>query len=67
MKLPRRKFLYFVTGAATLAPCFMSALSHKQTLGSAQAMSALPPKADIDCDGGNVRFVPKADICAAAK
>jgi hypothetical protein len=25
-------------------------------------MSALPPKADIDRDGGNVRFVPKADI-----
>jgi hypothetical protein len=27
-------------------------------------MSALPPKADIDHDGGNVRFVPKADIAA---
>jgi hypothetical protein len=26
------------------------------------AMSALPPKADIDHGGGNVRFVPKADI-----
>jgi hypothetical protein len=25
-------------------------------------MSALPPKADIDHDGGDVRFVPKADI-----
>jgi hypothetical protein len=25
-------------------------------------MSALPPKADIDQDGCNVRFVPKADI-----
>jgi hypothetical protein len=25
-------------------------------------MSALPPKADIDHHGGNVRFVPKADI-----
>jgi hypothetical protein len=25
-------------------------------------MSALPPKADIDHDGGNVCFVPKADI-----
>jgi hypothetical protein len=25
-------------------------------------MSALPPKADIDQDGGNVCFVPKADI-----
>jgi hypothetical protein len=25
-------------------------------------MSALPPKADIDHDGGNVRFVPIVDI-----
>jgi hypothetical protein len=30
-------------------------------------MSALPPKADIVRHGGNVRFVPKADICGAAK
>src|SRR5262249_33967452 len=29
-------------------------------------MSALPPKADIDRGDGNVRFVPKADICGAA-
>jgi hypothetical protein len=29
-------------------------------------MSALPPKADIVQHGGNVRFVPKADSCAAA-
>jgi hypothetical protein len=28
-------------------------------------MSALPPKADIDQRGGNVRYVPKADIQAA--
>jgi hypothetical protein len=28
-------------------------------------MSALPPKADIDHDGGNVRFVPLADIAAS--
>ena len=28
-------------------------------------MSALPPKADIVHDGGNVRFVPKADISRA--
>jgi hypothetical protein len=27
-------------------------------------MSALPPKADITQHGGNVRFVPKADIKA---
>jgi hypothetical protein len=25
-------------------------------------MSALPPKADIVHDGGNVRFVPKAEV-----
>jgi hypothetical protein len=25
-------------------------------------MSVLPPKADIVQDGGNVRFVPEADI-----
>ena len=29
-------------------------------------MSALPPKADIGTQLGNVRFVPKADICTAA-
>jgi hypothetical protein len=27
-----------------------------------QAMSALPPKADMDQHGRDVRFVPKADI-----
>jgi len=27
-----------------------------------QGMSALPPKADIDQYGRNVRFVPKAEI-----
>ena len=30
-------------------------------------MSALPPKADMDQHGRDVRFVPKADICTAAK
>ena len=30
-------------------------------------MSALPPKADIGTQSWNVRFVPKADICSAAK
>jgi hypothetical protein len=29
------------------------------------AMSALPPKADIGTESRNVRFVPKADSCAA--
>jgi len=40
----------------------MSALGQKQTLGHARAMSALPPKADIETQSGDVRFVPKADI-----
>ena len=30
-------------------------------------MSALPPKADIVWHRGNVRFVPIADSCSAAK
>jgi hypothetical protein len=30
-------------------------------------MSALPPKADMDERDEHVRFVPKADICTAAK
>jgi hypothetical protein len=30
-------------------------------------MSALPPKADIGTQSWNVRFVPKADSCTAAK
>ena len=30
-------------------------------------MSALPPKADIGTRSWDVRFVPKADICSAAK
>ena len=45
----------------------MSALGQKQTSGHVQSMSALPPKADItECDR-HVRFVRKADSCAAAK
>ena len=31
----------------------------------ALAMSALPPKADIERGDGHVRFVPKADIGSA--
>src|SRR6516225_2200167 len=42
----------------------MSALGQKQTLGRVCVMSALPPKADIDCASRDVRFVPKADIGA---
>ena len=44
----------------------MSALGQKRTLGYLQAMSALPPKADIRQHNYDVRFVPKADICSAA-
>ena len=40
----------------------MSALGQKQTSEDIQAMSALPPKADIDRACWDVRFVPKADI-----
>src|SRR6516165_3786551 len=45
----------------------MSALGHKRTLEQLRAMSALPPKADIETQSRDVRFVPKADSCAAAK
>jgi hypothetical protein len=40
----------------------MSALGQKQTFGWIAGMSGLPPKADIVQHGGNVRFVPIADI-----
>ena len=40
----------------------MSALGQKQTFRSAIAMSALPPKADINRRLADVRFVPIADI-----
>ena len=40
----------------------MSALGHKRTFSRFQPMSALPPKADIDCRRRNVGFVPIADI-----
>jgi hypothetical protein len=45
----------------------MSALGQKQTFRKVRAMSALPPKADITERRLHVRFVPKADICGAAK
>jgi hypothetical protein len=38
-----------------------------QTLQQVCDMSALPPKADMDEHDGDVRFVPKSDICSAAK
>ena len=45
----------------------MSALGQKQTFGLFIAMSALPPKADIGGRQFDVRFVPEADLCTAAK
>jgi hypothetical protein len=44
----------------------MSALGQEQTSGGQAAMSALPPKADMDQSGFDVRFVPKADISGPA-
>src|SRR5262249_15570446 len=40
----------------------MSALGQKQTWKLVRVMSALPPKADMDQQGRDVRFVPIADI-----
>ena len=40
----------------------MSALGQKQTQEPVSAMSALPPKADIETQPRDVRFEPKADI-----
>ena len=42
----------------------MSALGQKQTFVSQEAMSALPPKADMCSAQAYVRFVPIADIRA---
>jgi hypothetical protein len=38
------------------------ALGQKRTLKRFHPMSGLPPKADIDHHGRDVRFVPEADI-----
>jgi hypothetical protein len=40
----------------------MSALGQKQTFAAQNAMSALPPKADMCGAKRHVRFVPIADI-----
>ena len=40
----------------------MSALGQKRTFRNVAPMSALPPKADMDQSGCDVRFVPIADI-----
>jgi hypothetical protein len=45
----------------------MSALGQKRTFRRVCLISAIPPKADIGTQPRNVRFVPKADICGAAK
>jgi hypothetical protein len=45
----------------------MSALGHKQTFAVQKSMSALPPKADMCSATRDVRFVPIADSCSAAK
>jgi hypothetical protein len=42
----------------------MSAFGGKAHIPS---MSAIPPKADMGQHGQDVRFVPKADSCTAAK
>ena len=42
----------------------MSALGQKRTSRSVRAMFALAPKADIETQSRDVRFVPKADIQA---
>ena len=45
----------------------MSAMGQERTSPVHLAMSALPPKADIDRRDRHVRFVPKADSCTAAR
>ena len=45
----------------------MSALGQKRTSRQVWSMSALPPKADIETQPLNVRFVPKADIMHRSK
>jgi hypothetical protein len=42
-------------------------MGQKQTSRREISMSALPPKADMAGRQLNVRFVPKADSCIAAK
>jgi hypothetical protein len=45
----------------------MSALGQKQTSKRVRAMSALPPKADIEAQSRYVSFVPKADVLRCGK
>src|SRR5262249_19090279 len=43
------------------------ALGQKRTLSQIQMTSALPPKADVDRHGHDVRYVPKADPASQQK
>jgi hypothetical protein len=45
----------------------MSALGQERTFSGLASMSALPPKADMDQSGCDVRFVPKADMGLSAQ
>jgi hypothetical protein len=54
-------------GGKRAARKLMSALGHKRAFPIVRPMSVLPPKADIDHDGGNVRFVPRADVSNRSK
>src|SRR5262249_25936988 len=47
--------------------CATSALGQKRTSAHVRVMSALPPKADIESQSRNVRFVPKADMPATSR
>ena len=50
--------------SSPVRPCLfaMSALGQKRTFSATEAMSALPPTADMCGAKSDVRFVPKADI-----
>jgi hypothetical protein len=58
----RRKHVAICHKGCSTREIGQQATSHR--MGS---MSVLHPKADIDHDGSNVRFVPIADSCGAAK
>jgi len=56
---------YHIFGLRIVTPkrdAAISALGQKRTFSDVQAMSALPPKADIRRRDRHVRFVPKAEI-----
>jgi hypothetical protein len=45
----------------------MSALGQKQTSAHVRLVSALPPKADMDQSGRDVRLAPQPDIIATQR